>query len=244
MAWGDKHKRSVDTHNVGTNPVPVDHTTTAVLENATTEAYPGFIPQRYIRPVQAPSDEGHRSGGVNRYAENNIDRGTEDHGVDVDSHVHAKDDGKSGFEAHGHNHSGISDSVAQILPDDEDILDEEYPVPVRIVRDEPIEDVRSVIDSYIVIAGAGLTPVRVLGRDRKRTKAIIGTVGTVTGNAVVVSGVNGNPAYGFPLGGALTQPLITAATDELWVSGQTASDTFTVAVFIERTTNADPHQHN
>lgn len=249
MAWGkpekDAYKEdpSAGPHTFAddANPgVPVEHRETLYYRNPNTQYYPGFETQGYQRPVPAPSDEGHRHGGVvtnvGHHVEDQIltDRGTESHGVDVDSQVGPKDQP----EALAHNRR---DNKHEILPDDKSHLDEEYPVPVRIVNQEPLQDVDILIERFNV--GSNSPPVKLLSKDRRRTVARIATI-FVTGTTApsLISSPASNPATaGFPLPTFSNGVFEVHGTNELWVKMDNATDSFGVSVYQERARNADPH---
>lgn len=216
----------------GEVPVQViEETDSAVLYKATTMAYPGYHPQRYRNPLLPQMED--EDGGT-ASVENNVDRGVESHGRYEASHPDAQD---SQLLDYAHT----TDYVEEVLPEYDTPEDKYEPINVRVVDDLPNEMTRIVIGSFIVVAGAGLVPVRVAGQDSRRRRILIGTVGTVTGTPMLLTDVNTNPAYGFPLPSASAQAMEVRGDQELWVSGVTAADTFTVAVMAERVTNADPH---
>lgn len=209
-------------------------------------AYPGFIPPAYQRPIipsVQPGDGGHDA------VPNNTNRGTESHGVQVDSHVGPKDsvDAVRGL-------TEKSDRSPLEMPEADDR--EEYPpIKVEIVNRDPDEITRITTTTVTIIASAntasgspastGITPIRALGKDPHRTRAYLMVVSFTSGGnaangavsqAVVLSSENQPPVYGFPLG---TTRMQIDATDEVWVSGQNLADAGIVAVYAERTTNAD-----
>lgn len=210
--------------------------------------YPGYIPPGYIRPVMGPQE--HESGGQSAVA-NNTDRGTESHGVQVDSHVQPKDSGDAV------RFTEKSDRSPQKMPehDDNEIALRYEPIKVEIVNQDPDEITRITTTTVTIIPTAntasgsatatGITPIRVLGKDPHRTRAYLFVVSFTSGGlaangvasqAVVIASENQPPVYGFPLG---TARMEIQATDEVWVSGQNAADGGVVAVYAERSTNAD-----
>lgn len=217
---GPKHQQS---------DYPIEETDSAVLEKAVTMKYGGFIPQRYINPLLPQTQD-----EVGEVA-NNVERGTEAHGLYGDSHVHPKDIQTLDYPL-------TTDKVEEILPEYEASEDKYDPINVRIVDEKPNEITRVVIGSAIVQASTMTgpnAPVRIVGQDAKRTRVLIGTSGTITGTLVLLTDLNQNPAYGFPLPAANAQPLEIRGDQELWVSGVAAADTGTVVTMAERRVNGD-----
>lgn len=208
-------------------------------------AYPGFIPPAYSRPI-AP--ELQREGGGHDAVPTNTDRGTESHGVQLDSHVGPKDSRDAVAQTEKSDRSPLN------MPEHDDMV--EYPpVKVEIVNQDPDEITRITTTTVTIIPTAntasgsatatGITPIRVLGKDPHRTRAYLFVVSFTSGGlaangvasqAVVIASENQPPVYGFPLG---TARMEIQATDEVWVSGQNAADGGVVAVYAERSTNAD-----
>lgn len=217
---------------------PIEETDSAVLYDPKTQAYPGFVPQRYISPLLPVRQD--EEGEV----ANNVERGTEAHGLYGDSNVHPKDAQVLDYEK-------TTDGVTEILPEYEAGEDKYDPINVRIVDEKPNEITRVVIGSAVIQPNAqgGATapnpPVRLVGQDPKRTRVLIGTSGTVTGTLVLLTDLNQSPAYGFPLPAANAQPLEIRGDQELWVSGVAAADTGTVVTMAERRVNGDAqHESN
>jgi len=212
---------------------PIEETESAVLENPTTQGYPGFKPQMpvYQRPI-AP----HQVEEIGEVP-NNVMRGTEAHGLYGDSHVAPQD-------APELNYSRTTDNIEPELAEytREDKFD---PINVRVVDEKPNEITRIVIGSASVTANlqpsatGPLAPVRLVGQDPKRVRTLIGTSGTVTGVIVLLTDLNQNPVYGWPLPSANAQPLEIHGDQELWVSGVSAADTGTVVSISERMVNGD-----
>jgi hypothetical protein len=201
--------------------------------------YPGYIPQRYIPPV-APVEIDNAGEVGDGTVPNNTDRGNYGHGVLVDSHVTAKD----------HSQKDKSDFVPQVMPEKADQFEYE-PIKVTVVGEDPDEIIRMNIATYIVNTPAstagggqptvtGLTPQRVLGHDPRRRRAVIAISNMQGGSVpVMLTQEQSSPAYGFPIASATTFPLELFTTEEVWVSGSTATDSFTVTVLAERYVNAD-----
>jgi len=221
-------------------------TDSTYLDGPDTMAYPGFIPPAYARPL-APELQ-HESGGHDAVP-TNTDRGTESHGVQVDSKVGPKDSLRAVGEL-----TEKSDRNRMLMPEADDNV--EYPpIKVEIVNQDPDEISRITTTTVTIIpsagtasgsvAATGITPIRVLGKDPHRTRAYLFVVSFASGGnsangtasqAVVLSSENQPPVYGFPLG---TARLDVYATDEVWVSGQNLADAGIIAVYAERSTNAD-----
>lgn len=203
---------------------PIEETESAVLENATTEHYQGFIPQRYIRPIAPHQETEH--GQV----PNNTLRGTEAHGLYIDSDVAPQNAPQLHYEE-------THDDERVVHPQYDHATDAYPPVPVRIVDQKPVEITRINVNQYPVV---GTTPVRILGQDDKRVRALVGTSGTVTGTLYLLTDVNSSPVMtGFPLPAATAQPLEIRGDQELWASGGISTDAGSIAVYVERVVNGD-----
>lgn len=195
--------------------------------------YPGFQPQMYQRPMQPHV---YREDGE---VQNNTDRGTEAHGVYVDSHVAPKD------------HMGLvetHDAVPQRMPEADDNR-EPAPVKVEIVNRDPDEIVALQVDVFNIgtptLSSQGtsnydaVSPVRILNKDPHRTRALIAISNMTGGTLPVIRPKGGSHKNGFPLSMASQVPLELFVTEEVYISGSARTDSFTVTVLIERTTNAD-----
>jgi hypothetical protein len=203
--------------------------------------YPGYMPQRYISPKMGPQK--HNAGEVgDGTVPNNTDRGNYGHGVIVDSEVWDKD----------HSRKDASDGVPQVMPEEED--QREYdPVKVTIVDKSPDELTVMSVSTYIVTmpssstgggqpTQSGLTPIRILGKNPRRTRAIVAISNMQGGSIpVLLTQEQSNPAYGFPIASATTFPLVLYTTDAAWVMGSTMADSFTVCVIEESAKNSDPY---
>jgi hypothetical protein len=58
----------------------------------------------------------------------------------------------------------------------------------------------------------------------------------VASQVVLMGDSNQPPVYGFPIG---TTRMEVNTTNDLWLAGQNVADAGVVAVYVERTTNAD-----
>jgi hypothetical protein len=245
MAFNQHKRRSKpgfgDGHGEAHEPVeerrdPNDPRTHSIY----TMQYPGYEPQRYVMPKPIPDDR-----GVEGEVHNNVDRGTHWHGED--EHLAGEPHDKDVASPHL-NHSLID----QVYPEHNN---EDYcpPVRVEVVGKDPIQTVVMTIGTFhITTQGAanggqpsqnGLTPVRILGKDPHRRRAVVG-LSNVTGGSVPVllTGEQSSPAYGYPIPAATNEQFELFTTEEAWVSGSLASDDFIVAVMIERVINADPYR--
>lgn len=205
--------------------------------------YPGYQPQMYVRPV-APH-MWHQGGEV----PNNTDRGTEAHGIYVDSHVHPKDQG-------GEELVDQTSYVAQVVP--EAHTKELPPVKVEVVEQYKNEIIRSGVMTVQLLTESvsaqggptqnGMTPIRILGKDPHRKRAFIyvpfftsggnSALGLVS-NIVLLVRQSDLPQYGFSLAATYQQPMVVETTEELWIAGQNANDTGVVCVYVERVVNED-----
>lgn len=195
------------------------------FEKTTTAAYPGFIPQRYIRPTMSGKPD---PIGDPSQVKNNTDRGTESHGVYVDSKVQPQDAPYLDYEK---DH----DAKNEIYPEHE----EDCPLPVRIVESPQRRRIVVQTAQYTMLSVAGDRPFRVLGQDRDRIKARIGlaTSGTTVATVPSLAPNEDTPAaYAYSLVSYnITPGLETTATEELWVIPPTTPGTaYTISVFIER----------
>lgn len=226
--------------------VAQSETDSTYLDSPDTMAYPGFIPPAYQRPTLPRTQS---DGGGHDAVPTNTDRGTESHGVQLDSHVGPKDSLRAVGEL-----TEKSDRSPLEMPEADDR--QEYPpIKVEVVNQDPDEITRITTTTVTIIpsantasgsaAATGMTPIRVLGKDPHRTKAFLFLVSFTSGGlaangvasqAVVIASENQPPVYGFPLG---TARMEIYATDEVWVAGQNIADAGIIAVYAERTTNAD-----
>lgn len=221
MAFGHKPEKHAEYP-------PIEETAATYDGSPETMYYPGFVPQRYERPTKPVLQD--EIGQV----PNNVERGTEAHGLYGNSDVHPKD---SEYLDYSRTH----DDIDPTLPEYDAREDKYDPINVRVVDERPNEITRVVIGQVIVQPGTGVPnqPIRLLGQDNKRVRALIGTSGTVTGTVVLLTDVNQQPAYGWPIPAAVTQPLEVRGDQELWVSGIAAADTASIVVIAERRVNAD-----
>jgi hypothetical protein len=210
--------------------------------------YRGYVPQRYIPPGQIAAK--HNAGEVgDGTVPNNTDRGNYGHGVEVDSEVWAKD----------HSRRDVTDQVPQVMPEEED--QREYdPIKVTIVDKSPDELIKTTITTVNITANTpsaqgtnaatGMTPIRILGKDPRRTRAYVTVISFTSGGtasngvasqAVVLNSQNQPPVYGFPLQSTRMEIL---ATDEVWVAGQNIADVGIIGVYAERAVNSDRLEHD
>lgn len=239
MGWHSKHQARP-------GQVSQEGTETTVEAGPDAMAYPGFIPQRYISPLMGPQ---HAEGGGASAVPNNTLRGTESHGVQVDSHVGPRD---------SHDAVGMTkedDFLPQEMPEASD-QNEYPPVKVEVVNRDPDEIITSYTTTVNIVPTAatqasgsatntGITPIRILGQDPHRTRAYISVVSFTSGGmaangvasqVVLMGDSNQPPVYGFPIG---TTRIEVNTTNDLWLAGQNVADAGVVAVYVERTTNAD-----
>jgi hypothetical protein len=145
------------------------------------------------------------------------------------------------------------------MPEAED--QREYdPIKVTIVDKSPDELIETRITTVTLTANTqvaagtnvqtGMTPIRILGKDTRRTRSYITVVSFTSGGtasngvasqAVLLNSENQPPVYGFPLQATRMEIL---ATDELWVAGQNVADVGIIAVYSERAVNADAYRHD
>ena len=181
--------------------------------------YPGFTPPRYFRPTTPVVEQEDDPSQV----PNNVWRGTESHGLLMDSHVHPQN-------AETEQHEYDESAVAEIYPEFED----DCPVPVRVVEDQGRHRNDLAIETFTV---TGSTPVRILGQDPMRTQARILVLAVPaqvgTGVPVLLANQNSLATYGFPIPTGGTGLLLRTDQD-LWVAATDATTTFTVAVLSER----------
>jgi hypothetical protein len=209
------------------------------LMDETTQAYPGYMPQRYVAPKMGPQKENAGEVGDGTVP-NNTDRGNYGHGVIVDSEVWDKD----------HTRKDKSDLVPQVMPEEED--QREYdPIKVTIVDKSPDEIIKMYVDTYTwngvptnTAQGsntqAGNSLVRILYKDPRRKRAIIAVSNMQAGSVPKIYPSSGN-AHGFPIPAATAVPLELTTTEEVWAAGATTADSFTISVLTERCVNSDPY---
>lgn len=218
-------------------------------------AYPGFIPQRYIHP-NTPRQQ--VDGGGASAVPNNTDRGEESHGIrpGYDSHVGPKDSHDAVRETEGNG------STPQNMPEaDDNGHHQPPPLKVEVVNLDPDVEIVFHTDTYSIAASVvtasgnptatGISPVRVLGKDPRRTKAYIcvktftsggNNAGGVASLPVMLASETQLPIYGFPIPLYSQTPLLINTTDEVWICGQNVGDVGAIAVYQERTVNADRYQ--
>ena len=223
-----------------------------IVESPDNMAYPGFVPQMYMRPVMDDTvNQIDYMGGCASAVPNNTLRGTESHGVQVDSHVGPRDS----VDAVG-DLTEKSDWLPQNMPEKADTVEYE-PIKVQITNQDPDQIIRVTTNTVNITpapatltgqgrdVATGITPIRILGKDPRRTRAYVYVVSFTSGGnaangvasqAVLLSAENQPPTYGFPLGSTRMEVL---ATDEVWVCGQNVGDAGIIAVYAERAINAD-----
>lgn len=202
-----------------------DRVTDPNFEKTTTAAYPGFIPQRYIRPTMPGKPD---PIGDPSQVKNNTDRGTESHGLYVDSQVHPQDDPYLDYEK---DH----DAKREILPEPE----EDCPLPVRVVETPQRRRIIAQVAQYASLSAAGERPFRILAQDRDRIRTRV-SLSSAGATVLVVPGLAQNEetqaAYAYSLIGYNNAPdFETVTTEELWViPPATAGTAYTISVFTER----------
>lgn len=245
MGWGSKKIHPAQPGQVSMQSEDGD----TVIPDDVTMTYPGFIPQRYIRPVMLDTHDiipakngeeviGHEPGDGT--VPNNTDRGMYGHGVIVDSDVAPKN----------HSRHDLTDNVKQRMP----VLEDNFqydPIKVTVVDKLPDErQVLSVATYHITTQGSanggqpmqtGLTPIRIAGKDPFRTRLIVAISNMQGGSTpMLLTSEQTIPSYGFPLSAAANQPMPLFTSEELWVSGIATTDDFVVCVIYERSVQNDP----
>lgn len=251
MAWGKQTGYMMGDHQAQPGQVSEEACDYDLVSGPDQMTYRGYVPQRYIPPgqPQVHQNAGEEGDGT---VPNNTDRGNYGHGAVVDSEVWAKD----------HSRRDITDQTPQYMP--EHIDQKEYdPIKVTVVdryADETVmPNIFTVQIGTIAVSAQGqptsngLTPIRILGRDPARKRALIYvpnfTSGgnNVLGNAstpVILTSENQLPQYGFSLTASYQRPVEVFTNEELWVAGQNAADLGVVSVYIERAVNADRLLHD
>lgn len=199
-----------------------------VTEDSIIGEYPGFIPQSYVRPVKPTMD------GLNdpSQVKNNVDRGTEPHGLFIDSDVHPQD-------APELDHERDSSAKNEILPEE----DEDCPIPVRVIETPARRRITTEVSQYSVTSLATDRPFRVLSQDRHRTRTRVSII-TAGLTALTVPGVAPNEetpaAYAYSLVGSNVAPFFeTTTTEELWIVPPITPTNYVISVFIERELDID-----
>jgi hypothetical protein len=206
--------------------------------------YPGYEPQRYVMPI--PSPDVHEVHGE---VQNNVDRGDHWHGEDEDlaGAVHDKD-----VASPSYNH-GLVD---QVYPEH---VNNDYcpPVKVEVVgRDTITKVVSSFYRVRVQPAAVGQHgAILVLPEDDKRTFARIAVTPNQDGSLVfgrgdcLVTNSSDVAGSGYSISafqvnnGVGTSWFDTRTTSPMWLAmDPTATQSYYVDVFIERTINADPYR--